>query len=153
MFGWKRPRAGQKLTRAGGPNAHVRFISALPCVSASQIGSRRAGGRALPDHVCVPRIRPGGQFQGGFCHLRTPQNLGQKVLLYTYMPRRGKRWKKVLDYAFVTQCYSFLSPTKLSFMLILSRKEKLAGRSLELKMKESSGLCFCHSMLLFLFSY
>ncbi len=45
----------------------------------------------------------------------------------------------------------FLSPTKLSFMLILSRKEKLAGKSLELKMKESSGLSFCHSMLLFSF--
>jgi hypothetical protein len=58
---------------------------------------------------------------------------------------KGQNMKESSGYAFVTQGYSFLCPTKLSFMLILSRKEKLAGRSLELKMKESSGLCFCHT--------
>jgi hypothetical protein len=123
---------GQKLTRAGGPNAHVRFISAFPaCPPAKSAAAGRAGGRALPYHVCVPRIKPGGQFQGGFCHLRRRQNLGQKMLLYSYyMPKRGKdERKKVLDYAFVTQCYSFLSPTKLSFMLILCRKENWLKRA------------------------
>lgn len=69
---------GQKLTGAGGPNAHVRFISAFPACPPAKSA---AAVRALLDHVRVPRIRPGGQFRGGICHLRTPQNLGQKVLL------------------------------------------------------------------------
>jgi len=66
----------------------------LPSLRVRQPNRQPPGGRALPYHVCVPRIRPGGQFQGGFCHLRTPQNLGQKVLLYSYMPTRGKDERK-----------------------------------------------------------
>jgi hypothetical protein len=35
---------GQKLTRAGGPNAHVRFISAFPpCPPAKSAAAGRAG--------------------------------------------------------------------------------------------------------------
>jgi hypothetical protein len=37
---------GQKLTRAGGPNAHVRFSSAFPaCPPAKSAAARQAGGR------------------------------------------------------------------------------------------------------------
>jgi len=45
---------GQKLTRAGGPNAHVRFISAFPaCPPAKSAAAGRAGGRAGASVSCV----------------------------------------------------------------------------------------------------
>jgi hypothetical protein len=100
---------GQKLNRAGGPNAHVRFISAFPaCPPAKSAAAGRAGARALPYHECVPRIRPGGPGWN--------------------LPSKDASKPGTEEGAFV--------------FLYAQKGEK---------MKESSGLCFCHSIVTLFF--